>query len=102
MIEERHYHASVSMGKRLFVIGGYCNTSCEVFDSFSIKFTLVEADLLKFVYSWSLNYKALCLDSIILKIIENYVSSRKEILYLWLCRLWKIVYSSFLSELSYL
>ena len=23
MIEERHYHASVSMGNKLFVIGGY-------------------------------------------------------------------------------
>ena len=38
MIKERYCHASVSMGNKLFVIGGFKNTSCEVFDSFSRKF----------------------------------------------------------------
>ena len=40
MIKRRRCHASVSMGNKLFVIGGYFNTSCEVFDSFSRKFTV--------------------------------------------------------------
>ena len=38
MIKERCSHAAVSMGKKMFVIGGYHTTSCEVFDSFSRKF----------------------------------------------------------------
>ena len=41
MIKRRNCHASVSMGNKLFVIGGYFNTSCEVFDNFSRKFTVI-------------------------------------------------------------
>ena len=47
MIEERYYHASVSIGNKLFVIGGVCPISCEVFDSFSRKFTSINSALLK-------------------------------------------------------
>ena len=78
-IERRKNPASVSMGNKLFAVGGYCNTSCEVFDSFSRKFTLVEADLSKFIYSWPFNIKAVCIGSTILVIIENYVSLKKDI-----------------------
>ena len=39
LIEERSNHAAVSMGNKMFVIGGYYTTNCEVFDSFSRKFT---------------------------------------------------------------
>ena len=41
MIERRYYHDSVSMGNKMFVIGGgYTDgLGCEVFDSFSRKFT---------------------------------------------------------------
>ena len=38
MIEERSHHAAVSIGNKMFVIGGSYTTSCEVFDSFSRKF----------------------------------------------------------------
>ena len=45
MIEERHYHASVSMGNKLFVIGGWITTSCEVIDSFYRKFTFISSSV---------------------------------------------------------
>ena len=41
MIKSRSCHASVSMGNKLFVIDGYFNTSCEVFDSLSRIFTVI-------------------------------------------------------------
>ena len=40
MIGWRSDHSSFSMGKKLFVIGGYSNVDAEVFDSISRKFTL--------------------------------------------------------------
>ena len=43
MNEERKHHAAVSMGNKMFVIGGYHTTSCEVFDSISKKFTLIKS-----------------------------------------------------------
>ena len=45
MIEERSNHAAVSMGNKMFVIGGYDNTSCEMFDSFSKKFTNINSKI---------------------------------------------------------
>ena len=39
MIEERSDHAAVSMGNKMFVIGGEETTNCEVFDICSRKFT---------------------------------------------------------------
>ena len=39
MIEERYLHAVVSMGNKMFIIGGYYITSCEVFDSYTRKYT---------------------------------------------------------------
>ena len=44
MIEERSYHAAVSMGNKMFVIGGKYTTSCEVFDSRSRKFSNINSD----------------------------------------------------------
>ena len=41
LIERRCNHASVSMGNKLFVIGGEYTNSCEVFDSVSTKFNIV-------------------------------------------------------------
>ena len=43
MVEERSQHAVVSMGCKIFVIGGNCTTSCEVFNSFSRKFTTLKS-----------------------------------------------------------
>ena len=42
MVEKRSRHNSVSMGNKLFIIGRWSTTICEVFDSFSRKFTLLE------------------------------------------------------------
>ena len=42
MINRRSLHGAVCMGNKLFVIGGDSNTSCEVFDSSSIKFTSIK------------------------------------------------------------
>ena len=42
MIEPRYNHGVVSMGNKMFVIGGYKNLSCEVFDSISRKFTYIK------------------------------------------------------------
>ena len=42
MIEKRTCHASVSMGSKLFVIGGSNMSSCEILDSFSRKFTYIK------------------------------------------------------------
>ena len=38
MTAKRHVHASVSRGNKLFVIGGYEKSTCEVFDSCSRNF----------------------------------------------------------------
>ena len=43
MIEKRFCHASVSMGNKLFVIGGYDSTSNEIFDSSSRKLFLLRS-----------------------------------------------------------
>ena len=45
MIEERSYHAVVSMGNKMFVIGGEKTKSCEVFDSCSRKFTKINSEI---------------------------------------------------------
>ena len=42
MNEERRGHAAVSMGNKMFVIGGYRSSSSEIFDSLSRKFTLLK------------------------------------------------------------
>ena len=42
MINERSHHGSVSMGNKMLVIGGKSNTTCEVFESFSRKFTVIK------------------------------------------------------------
>ena len=43
MITGRFDHAAVSMGNKMFVVGGYNTISCEVFDSYSRKFTLIQS-----------------------------------------------------------
>ena len=42
MINERSGHGSISMGNKMFVIGGKLNKTCEVFDSTSSKFTAIK------------------------------------------------------------
>ena len=61
MIERRYRHASVSMGNKIFVIGGYKTSNCEVFDSSSRKFTSIKS-LMKIDHSY---FQAVCLDKVI-------------------------------------
>ena len=42
MIEKRYNHGAVSMGNKMFVIGGFEKLTCEVFDSNFRKFTSVK------------------------------------------------------------
>ena len=42
MNEKRENHGAVSMGNKMFVIGGWKNLTCEVFDSSSRKFTNIQ------------------------------------------------------------
>ena len=42
MNEGRYKHASVSMGNKMFVIGGYRKSTCEKFDSYSRKFSYIK------------------------------------------------------------
>ena len=80
MIEKRKHHASVSMGNKLFVIGGEHNTSCEVFDSFSRKFTTITSEIK--VSSLERNYfEAFCIGSNI--VIFNNSGSYKSVLYMY-------------------
>ena len=45
MIEERSFHSTVSMGNKIFVIGGYETLGCEIFDSCSRMFTIMTSNL---------------------------------------------------------
>ena len=45
MIDKRYKHAAVSMGNKLFVIGWSYTTNCEVFDSYSRKFTKINSEI---------------------------------------------------------
>ena len=73
MIEERDEHASVSMGNKLFVIGGYFTSSSEIFDSFLRKFTLIETELPKYDFTlFGLANKVASIGSLIFIITENY------------------------------
>ena len=45
MIEKRCDHATVSMGNKMFVIGGYHTKSCEVLDSLFRKFICIKSGL---------------------------------------------------------
>ena len=45
MLQKRSRHASVSMGNKMFVIGGRKTSTCEVFDNRSRKFVVLKQDL---------------------------------------------------------
>ena len=43
MIKRRSSHSACSMGNKLYIIGGHNTKSCEVFDSFSGKFSFIKS-----------------------------------------------------------
>ena len=45
MVEGRSDHAAVSMGNKMFVIGGDHNLNCEIFDSFSRNFCALKLEI---------------------------------------------------------
>ena len=59
MIEKRCDHAAVSMGNKMFVIGGSYTSTCETFDSFSRKFTFIKS--IKLTKHYDSCYKAVCI-----------------------------------------
>ena len=78
MIEEREDHALVSMGNKLFAFGGEYNRSCEVFDSFTRKFTLMKANLPKLNFSLTFIYNAVNIGSIIYVLSERQSINSQE------------------------
>ena len=74
MIEERYDHAAVSMGNKIYVIGGRKTLSCEVFDKLSRSFTLIKSfSSLKFTTErWEL--KALCIANDVFVLHNHWLS----------------------------
>ena len=58
------------MGKNLFLIGRHFNSSCEVFDSFSRKFALIEAKLPKYEFNLGSSNKVVSIGNLIFVISE--------------------------------
>ena len=59
MVEKRSYHAAVSMGNKMFVIGGFDTTSSEVFENFPKKFVKLNSEIKfsdfdKYIYALSI------------------------------------------------
>ena len=71
MIKRRSSHASVSMGNKLFVIGGNFSKICEIFDSFSRKFTLIKIKFPEYNFALSLANKVASRGSFIFVISKN-------------------------------
>ena len=80
MNEKRMDHAAVSMGNKLFVIGGDRISSCEIFDSFSRKFTVINSEIT--VSAFEHNYfEAHCIGSNI--VIFHHSQSYKSVIYMY-------------------
>ena len=79
MIVERSNHAAASIGRKMFVIGGNQTTSCEVFDSCSRKFTIIESGLK--IHEIKRSYfDAVCIgDSLV--IFHNFYSKKSETIF---------------------
>ena len=72
MIEKRKYHASVSMGNKLFVIGGRYTTNCKVFDSYSRNLTKIKSGIeVPDVEIW--NFDSVCIGNYVV-IFDNFMA----------------------------
>ena len=58
-MEKRYNHGSVSMGNKMFVIGGYNISTCEIFDSFSRNFIYTKP--MNFTTEYRLPYGVVCI-----------------------------------------
>ena len=81
MLEERNDHAAVSMGNKLFVIGGRYTTNCEVFDSFSRKFTEINSRI-KFSVIKKWYFDAICIGKYIV-VFQRFRYHTNTIIYLY-------------------
>ena len=59
MIKERCNHAAVSTGNKMFVIGGYRSSNCEIFDTYSRKFSSIKS-FLNVSYTDGSYFEAIC------------------------------------------
>ena len=80
MIKTRCSHSSVTIGDKLFVIGGYYRTCSEVYDSNSRKFTMFSLKL-PFNPDIYVHSKAVCYDKKI--VFHGYSSNRFSQLYVY-------------------
>ena len=78
MVEGRSCHAAVSMGNKMFVIGGIRTTKCEVLDSFSGNFTLIKPFSSQSTRENS-EFGAVCIANNIFVWHENHVSEETKI-----------------------
>lgn len=60
-LKKRYRHASVSMCNKLFVIGGYDSSTCEMFDCYSRKlcYTKTSSEFSSYLF----NFQAVCISS---------------------------------------
>ena len=64
MIEKWYNHAAVSMGNKMFVIGGEDTSTCEIFDSFSRKFTYIKS--INYQSKYDCSFEAVCVSQTII------------------------------------
>ena len=76
MIEYRSFHASVSMGNKLFVIGGYEISSCEVFNIVSRKFCSIKT--VKAFFN-KMNFQAVCIRNEIVVFCDFYLKCPTQV-----------------------
>ena len=81
MNKERSQHAAVSMGNKIFVIGGCYTTSSEVFDSCSRKFTKIKS-FVKLSAIDKSYFKAVCVGSYIF-VIRGLFNSEETIIHIY-------------------
>ena len=98
MIKGRYSHAAVSMGNKLFVIGGRYTTKCELFSSFSRQFTEIEYSLIPDMRSRY--FKAVCTGNYIV-VFRRLLFTCETIIYMYEARehKWSIVDCNFNENL---
>ena len=95
MIKERCNHAPVSMGNKMFVIGGWNINSCELFDNISRRFVKLQ-ELPEGFRALDFQKRTICVGSkIMLFIGKDYCTSPKIFMYDINTNDWKVKESNF-------
>ena len=102
MIEKRSCHAAVSIGNKMFVIGGYHTSTCEIFHSFSRKFTYIKS--INYHSKYECPYEAVCIGHTIvvfyMKLLWHKATDTKIIIYDVKRNKWSEMECSVLENLS--